>query len=177
MKSKCQTCQRLSFLLNQSTHYLLSPILSLMCVKENINQLRGALQNRGPQQGQVFTSTQKVHLFPVRKYHPMFQIWFWEGVAKFKHLCTFDSKLNLRNRSAFCCLLFHLLQEFSILSPHVLNKIWRRYPNSNYLNFLINIANTKLKQNPLEHRKQNRISPGKTRLNTMQTLIMLCLKG
>lgn len=42
-----------------------------MYKKKHVNQLRGALQNRGPQQGELFTSIQMEDLFPVGKQYSM----------------------------------------------------------------------------------------------------------
>lgn len=45
------------FAVNEST---LSPIVHVLYGKENANLLRGALQSRGPQHGELFTRTQKI---------------------------------------------------------------------------------------------------------------------
>lgn len=93
--------QKLSFLLNQSKIFSLisSQILS---PKGDVNLLRGALQNRGPQHGELFTSTQK-RFVSCEKITPNFlslaawdsapssaKSWFEKG---FKYLCTINSKL------------------------------------------------------------------------------------
>lgn len=150
VKSKWQNLVK-GFNVITKNYVLWNPIFSPVCVREDVSQLREALQNRGPQHGELFTSTQKQDLFPVGKCYSissaLVQILIWERVEK--HLCTINSKLYLRNRGASWCLFVHLLQESTYLKKNFSKDIDTVMHVSHWFQLTI-----KWKQSPLKHRKQ-----------------------